>query len=132
MYAGANWHERETHEMFGIEFTGHPDLRNMYLPTEFEGYPLRKDFPLLARMVKPWPGIVDVEPMPAEEAPPEDAVDGEVTPENPTPDRRRRLREPPAEDAADAAAAATSPRRRPTSVGADAESTTADQREGAA
>ena len=67
IYAGANWHERETHEMFGIGFTGHPDLRNMYLPTEFEGFPLRKDFPLLARMVKPWPGIVDVEPMPAEE-----------------------------------------------------------------
>jgi NADH-quinone oxidoreductase subunit C len=67
IYAGANWHERETHEMFGIEFTGHPDLRNIYLPTEFEGFPLRKDFPLLARMVKPWPGIVDVEPMPAEE-----------------------------------------------------------------
>ena len=40
----------------------------MYLPTEFEGYPLRKDFPLLARMVKPWPGIVDVEPMPTEDA----------------------------------------------------------------
>ena len=54
--------------MFGIDFIGHPDLRNMYLPTEFEGFPLRKDFPLLARMVKPWPGIVDVEPMPAEEA----------------------------------------------------------------
>ena len=67
VYAGANWHERETHEMFGINFAGHPDLRNMYLPTEFEGYPLRKDFPLLARMVKPWPGIVDVEPMPAED-----------------------------------------------------------------
>ena len=67
VYAGANWHERETHEMFGINFAGHPDLRNMYLPTEFEGYPLRKDFPLLSRMVKPWPGIVDVEPMPAEE-----------------------------------------------------------------
>ena len=33
-------------------------------PAEFEGYPLRKDFPLIARMVKPWPGIVDVEPMP--------------------------------------------------------------------
>lgn len=63
-YAGANWHERETHEMFGIGFEGHPDLRNMYLPGEFEGYPLRKDFPLLSRMVKPWPGIVDVEPMP--------------------------------------------------------------------
>ena len=67
VYAGANWHERETHEMFGIGFNGHPDLRNIYLPTEFEGYPLRKDFPLLARMVKPWPGIVDVEPMPVAE-----------------------------------------------------------------
>ena len=67
VYAGANWHERETHEMFGISFAGHPDLRNMYLPTEFEGHPLRKDFPLLARMVKPWPGLVDVEPMPGEE-----------------------------------------------------------------
>ena len=64
VYAGANWHERETHEMFGIGFEGHPDLRNMYLPTDFEGHPLRKDFPLLARMVKPWPGIADVEPLP--------------------------------------------------------------------
>jgi NADH-quinone oxidoreductase subunit C len=67
VFAGANWHERETHEMFGIGFAGHPDLRNMYLPGDFEGYPLRKDFPLLARMVKPWPGIVDVEPMPVVE-----------------------------------------------------------------
>jgi NADH-quinone oxidoreductase subunit C len=64
VYAGANWHERECHEMFGIGFAGHPDLRNMYLPSQFEGFPLRKDFPLLARMVKPWPGIVDVEPLP--------------------------------------------------------------------
>ena len=64
VYAGANWHERETHEMFGINFDGHPDLRNMYLPMDFEGHPLRKDFPLLARMIKPWPGIVDVEPIP--------------------------------------------------------------------
>ena len=63
-FAGANWHERETHEMFGITFEGHPDMRNLYLPGEFEGHPLRKDFPLLARMIKPWPGIVDVEPMP--------------------------------------------------------------------
>lgn len=63
-FAGANWHERETHEMFGITFDGHPDMRNLYLPGEFEGFPLRKDFPLLARMIKPWPGIVDVEPMP--------------------------------------------------------------------
>jgi NADH-quinone oxidoreductase subunit C len=66
-YAGANWHERETHEMFGIGFDGHPDLRNIYLPGEFEGHPLRKDFPLLARMIKPWPGIVDVEPMPTDD-----------------------------------------------------------------
>ena len=109
VYAGANWHERETHEMFGISFSGHPDLRNMYLPTEFEGYPLRKDFPLLARMVKPWPGIVDVEPMPAEDAPPEDAVAGEVAPESPTPDQADAgVGEPPAEDAAAAAAVAHS------------------------
>ncbi|MCB0999133.1 MAG: NADH-quinone oxidoreductase subunit C [Acidimicrobiales bacterium] len=66
VYAGANWHERETHEMFGIGFAGHPDLRNIYLPTDFEGHPLRKDFPLLARIVKPWPGIADVEPLPGE------------------------------------------------------------------
>jgi NADH-quinone oxidoreductase subunit C len=64
VFAGANWHERETHEMFGIGFAGHNDLRNLYLPTDFEGHPLRKEFPLLARHVKPWPGIVDVEQLP--------------------------------------------------------------------
>ncbi len=79
-YAGANWHERECHEMFGIGFNGHPDLRNMYLPTDFEGNPLRKDYPLLARMVKPWPGIVDVEPMPEQDEPePEPAADSEAS-----------------------------------------------------
>lgn len=65
-FLGADWHERETWEMFGITFTGHPHLVHLYLPGAFEGYPLRKDFPLLARRVKPWPGIVDVEPMPNE------------------------------------------------------------------
>jgi NADH-quinone oxidoreductase subunit C len=69
-YAGANWHERECWEMFGIAFDGHPSLRHLYLPSEFEGHPLRKDYPLLARVVKPWPGLVDVEPMPGEDAPP--------------------------------------------------------------
>ena len=64
VYAGANWHERETWEMFGITFAGHPQLTHMYLPSGFEGFPMRKDFPLLARIVKPWPGIVDVEGMP--------------------------------------------------------------------
>jgi NADH-quinone oxidoreductase subunit C len=63
-YAGAAWHEREAHEMFGITFDGNADMRHLYLPGEFEGHPLRKEFPLLARVVKPWPGIVDVEPMP--------------------------------------------------------------------
>ena len=63
-FAGAAWHEREAWEMYGISFTGNADLRHIYLPTEFEGHPGRKEFPLLARVVKPWPGIVDVEPMP--------------------------------------------------------------------
>ena len=64
LYRGADWHEREAWEMFGIAFVGHPHLVHMYLPGDFEGHPMRKDFPLLARRVKPWPGIVDVEPMP--------------------------------------------------------------------
>ena len=45
--------------MYGIDFIGHPSLRKLYLPADFEGNPLRKDFPLLARIVKPWPGLVD-------------------------------------------------------------------------
>jgi NADH-quinone oxidoreductase subunit C len=67
VYLGANWHERECWEMFGITFEGHPNLSHLYLPGEFEGFPLRKDFPLISRMVKPWPGLVDVEPMPGED-----------------------------------------------------------------
>ncbi len=67
VYAGAAWHERETAEMFGIDFPGHPNLINLYLPQEFEGHPLRKSFALGAREVKPWPGHVDVEDMPSTE-----------------------------------------------------------------
>ncbi len=69
IYPGADWHERECWEMFGIRFDGHPALRHLYLPSGFEGHPLRKDFPLLARVVKPWPGLVDVEAMPGEPEP---------------------------------------------------------------
>jgi NADH-quinone oxidoreductase subunit C len=66
VYPGADWHERECWEMYGFVFDGHPALRHLYLPSEFEGHPLRKDYPLLSRVVKPWPGLVDVEPMPGE------------------------------------------------------------------
>lgn len=74
VYAGADWHERECAEMFGIGFAGHEHLVKLYLPGAFEGYPLRKDFPLLARDVKPWPGLVDVEAMPGEDTDDEGAA----------------------------------------------------------
>ncbi|MBK5287368.1 MAG: NADH-quinone oxidoreductase subunit C [Acidimicrobiia bacterium] len=67
VYPGADWHERECWEMYGVDFSGHPKIRHLYLPGEFEGNPLRKDFALLAREVKPWPGLVDVEPMPGDD-----------------------------------------------------------------
>jgi len=56
VFPGANWHERETYEMFGIEFAGHPNLIPLLLPDGFEGHPLRKDFILAARAAKAWPG----------------------------------------------------------------------------
>jgi NADH-quinone oxidoreductase subunit C len=56
VYAGAGWHERETHEMFGISITGHERLDTLLLPDGFEGHPLRKDFVLASRVAKPWPG----------------------------------------------------------------------------
>jgi NADH-quinone oxidoreductase subunit C len=67
VYPGADWHERETWEMYGFVFDGHPALRHLYLPSAFEGHPLRKDYPLLSRVVKPWPGLVDVEAMPGDD-----------------------------------------------------------------
>ena len=56
VFRGAAWHERETHEMFGIDFDGHPGLVPLLLPDGFEGHPLRKEFVLASRVAKPWPG----------------------------------------------------------------------------
>lgn len=56
VFTGANWHERETFEMFDIGFDDHPNLVPLLLPDGFEGHPLRKEFVLAARVAKPWPG----------------------------------------------------------------------------
>jgi NADH-quinone oxidoreductase subunit C len=62
VYRGANWHERETYDMFGVTFDGHPGLLPRLLTVEnFEGWPLRKEFLLTTREAKPWPGAKEPE-----------------------------------------------------------------------
>jgi NADH-quinone oxidoreductase subunit C len=61
VFRGANWHERETAEMFGIDFEGHPRLVNLYLPEDFEGHPGLRSFKLPTRAIKEWPGAKDPE-----------------------------------------------------------------------
>jgi NADH/F420H2 dehydrogenase subunit C len=55
LYASANWAEREIFDMFGIRFSGHPDLRRILLADDFEGYPLLKEFPTQGRDPQDYP-----------------------------------------------------------------------------
>ena len=90
VFAGARWHERETHEMFGIQFADQGEvlaLETLLLPDEFEGHPLRKEFVLASRVARPWPG--------AKEPGESDAGVGPAEPQPRPAARTRRRARPP-------------------------------------
>lgn len=61
IWKGANWHERECYDLFGVTFKGHPDLRRVLLPEDWEGHPLRKDYPVKSDLGdQEWHGYKEV------------------------------------------------------------------------
>lgn len=65
LWASANWAERETYDLMGITFTGHPDLRRLLLYPEFEGHPLRKDYPAdKTQPLLPYRDVTNIDKLP--------------------------------------------------------------------